>query len=495
VATTTPASARETPPIESGDYDLEIFQGPLLAPGRITGLAGATTAMAESLDGVYNNAAAPAVRAAHSVDHFEWEPTGGIAFPGTYKGTDFSNRGEKGIERQIEQSRNLGSNRPPAVTTTDDFLYLNAGLWGQLGNVGVTATADMLRYELTGASDDGSSLALSIVRMHLVGAYGFLRNQLCVGAGVRMAYVDVWDVAAGTSVVSMIGVGPQAGLIVKPEERQWRVGLTARAGVAAEPLSDVFVKEKRTTGVELRRVGSFVLPERIVQPWEVELGVAYQLGPRPLNPRWIDPYEHEQELRRQIQQRRLDRAARQRWELEAMPADTEIQRAARAARASEMAREEAAMRAQEDLELADAEKRLHDERKARYANWPREHVLLLASVLVTGPSTTPDRDAVALEGFIDQRRELVGSRVAVGPRFAVESEAVPNRLKARAGVYFEPSRFADATVRQHFTLGFDVRLFAWDVFGLFPDHQWRFSTFVDVAERYHNFGFGVGLWH
>ena len=63
------------PAIERNDYALELFQGPLLAPGRITGLAGATTATAQSLEGVYNNAAAPAVREPQSLDHFEWEPT------------------------------------------------------------------------------------------------------------------------------------------------------------------------------------------------------------------------------------------------------------------------------------------------------------------------------------------------------------------------------------------------------------------------------------
>jgi len=156
-----------------------------------------------------------------------------------------------------------------------------------------------------------------------------------------------------------------------------------------------------------------------------------------------------------------------------------------------MAREEAAVQALEDAELAEIEKRLHDERKARYLNWPREHVLLLASVLVTGASA----EAVALEGFIDQRRELVGSRVTVAPRLAVESEPVPNLLKTRAGVYLEPSRFRDGTARQHFTVGFDVRVLKWSIFDLFPEHQWRVSAFLDIAQRYQNFGIGVGTWH
>jgi len=488
------AWAQDAPPIQRNDYALELFQGPLLAPGRITGLSGATTATAQSLEGVYNNAAAPAVREPHSLDHFEWEPSGGIAFPGAYGGTDFNNRGEKGIEQQIERNRRLGLARKSTVETTDRFLYLNAGLWGQLGNFGMTVTADMLRYDVAGQTDAQPSLAVGITRFHVVGAYGFFRNQLCIGAGVRMAYVDLNESDnAQAGVISMFGVGPQAGLIVKPEERPWRVGLTARAPVSASTFSLAnLIREERTDGTTVRRAGtSFIVPDRIVQPWEIEAGVAYQLGPRPLNPSWVDPIDHKTERRSVVREHRASRLEAQKAEIASMPDSTPLDRGARAARLSQMARDEAAARAAEDAELDEADKRLHEERKARYLNWPREHVLLLASVLMTGAS----EGAVALEGFIDQRRELVGSRVTVAPRFAVETETVPNLLKTRAGVYFEPSRFSDGTSRQHFTLGFDIRLFAWDVFGLFPDHQWRMSAFLDMAERYQNFGFGLGTWH
>ena len=118
-------------------------------------------------------------------------------------------------------------------------------------------------------------------------------------------------------------------------------------------------------------------------------------------------------------------------------------------------------------------------------------MLLLGSVLLTGPSD----QAVALEGFVNRERELVGRRVSFSPRLAVETEPVPNYLKFRAGVYFEPSRFTDGTARQHFTFGSDVKLFAWDVLGLISEQTWRLSAFIDVAPRYQNFGFAIGAWH
>jgi hypothetical protein len=364
----------------------------------------------------------------------------------------------------------------------------------QIGGLGLTATADMLRYEVASQAEANPSLAVGITRFHLVGAYGFMNNQLCVGAGFRMAYVDISEVQnSDAPVIGMFGVAPEAGLIVKPEGHPWRVGLTARAPVSAGPFTlSSLIREERSDGTTIRRAGtSFIVPDRIVQPWEVETGIAYQFGQRPLNPRWIDAPEHKLELSRALAARRLERAVAQRDEISAMPTETPLDRAARTLRITQIARDEERIRAGEDAELANAEKILHDERKARYLNWPREHVLVLASVLATGAST----DAVALEGFIDQRRELVGTHVTVSPRFAVESEAVANRLKTRAGSYLEPSRFTDGTPRQHFTMGADVRLFQWNVFGLFPDHQWRASVFFDLAPRYQNFGIGVGTWH
>jgi hypothetical protein len=487
------ANAQTPPPIQRNDYALEIFQGPLLVPGRITGVAGATTATAQSLEGVYNNAAAPAVRESFSVDHFEWEPSGSISFPGAYGGTDFDNRGDKGIERQIQQSQQLGLPQRSTVETTNHFLYLQGGLWGQLGNLGVTATADMLRYDVAGQQETQPSLRLAITRLHLVGAYSFLNNQLCVGAGLRMAYVDISEVNANTSVIQMFGVAPQAGVIVKPEDAPFRLGVTARAPVSATSFSlGNLVRVEQTDGTTIRRAGTaFIVPNRIVQPWELEFGIAYQLGPRPLNPRWIDPVDHELELTRVVAEKRKARASSQRAEMASMPNDTWLDRFARSRRLAQMGREEAEARVAEDAELADAEERLTRERKARYLNWPRERVLLLASILMTGVSD----QAVALEGFIAQQRELVGTRLSLAPRFGVESEAIPNLLQTRAGVYFEPSRFTDGKSREHFTLGLDVRVFEWDLFGLFPEHQWSISSFVDFAERYQNFGFGIGTWH
>lgn len=442
---------------------------------------------------MYSNAAAPAVREPHSTDHFEWEPTGGISFPGAYSKTDFDNRGDKGI--QAAQERNRQNNRPSgSAEQTDRFLYLNGGLWGQLGNFGLTATADILRYDVSSSIAGQSPLAVGITRINLCAAYAFLNNQLIVGGGLRMAYVALSEKSSSSSAaIDMFGAAPQAGLIVKPEGKQFRVGVTARLPVSAGTFNNItnLVIQSNSDGTTVRKAGDFIAPRKIVQPYEVEAGVAYQLGPRPLNPTWVDPVDHERELQAKVKREREYRLVSAQQEIANMPGSSALDRAARAARIATLAHEETILRSNEDLELVNADRRLYEERRARYLNWPRERVLLLASVLMTGAST----EAVALEGFLEQRREIVGTRISVAPRFALESEAVPNFLKVRSGVYLEPSRFADGTHRQHFTFGADFRLFAWSVFGIFPDHQWRVSAFIDAAERYQNFGVGIGTWH
>jgi len=477
--------------VVGNDYALELFQGPLLAPIRVTGLAGATSAISDAVEGVYNNAAAPAVRESFSLSWFEFEPSIGIALPGAYAHTDFNNRGERGLA----QNSARGLNR--SIETTDNFLYLQAGAWAQFGALGISMTADLLNYDVAPQQADRPQVGLWLARAHTVGAYSFLGNQVCIGAGARVVGVriDVGDLSGPG--FSMFGAAPELGVIVKPDDVPWRIGATARAAVEAGTLGGGSIGASEETKQNrncrtARCAGGFVLPDRITEPWELEFGVAYQLGPRPLNPAWINPVDEEKELDDRILRARAERAALQRAEIATLPATTPQEIAARDLRLARITAEEEAAREVEEAEVRDARLRLREERKARYLNWPRERILLLGSMLLTGPS----ENAVALEGFINQEHELVGQTISVSPRFAIESEPVANWIKFRTGIYSEPSRFVDGTRRQHFTFGGDVRLFDWDVFGILPSTQtWRISAFFDVAPRYENFGFGIGAWH
>ena len=131
------------------------------------------------------------------------------------------------------------------------------------------------------------------------------------------------------------------------------------------------------------------------------------------------------------------------------------------------------------------------QRRARYANWPREKLLFVASALITGP----DSNAIAVESFLEQGNEPFGQHVTVMPRFGVESEPIIDWVRVRAGTYIEPSRFENGTARDHFTAGADFKLFPFDAFGLIDSTTLRASFAVDAAPRYFNWGLGLGIWH
>ena len=61
--------------IQTSDYSLDLFQGPVLAGSRITGLAGAYSALAEGAEGHSFNAAAPVVRTPYSMRRTDWDAT------------------------------------------------------------------------------------------------------------------------------------------------------------------------------------------------------------------------------------------------------------------------------------------------------------------------------------------------------------------------------------------------------------------------------------
>jgi hypothetical protein len=367
---------------------------------------------------------------------------------------------------------------------------VNFGAQLQLGDFGASFTADLLSYTIAPSVRGKPSLSLISGRYHLLGAYALLHNQISIGAGLRGVSMQLSESQSllnpeeetfnTNATLTMTGVSPETGVVVKPDNLPVRFGATIRAPVTGTTLS---TQATTTNGVS--SAGGLIVPDRITLPWELETGFALQVGPRPLNPRWLNPHDGEEPVRRYTDEERARRAQ----ELEealarAAPAEREALRAS-------LEKEENAIRVIEDARMKAESDRLLAERTARFENWPRPRILLVASALVTGISS----DAVALEGFIDQKVESVGQRVTVSPRFGIEAEPIQNWVVARVGSYVEPSRFQGVDARQHFTFGGDLKLFAWDMFGITPGQVWRVSGVLDVAPRYIDWGFSVGAWH
>lgn len=451
------------PTLKSNDYAIEIFQGPLLAPIHVTGVGGAYVASAEDTEGAAVNSAAPAVRDPYSVTWFDYDLSVGVSIPGAFASTDFDNHGDLATL--------------PTHARAGDFVDVNLGGTIQFGAVGFAATGDLQEFSLTTSTTQG--LSLQIGRWKALGAWGMYDGQLAIGGGARVVTMQI--VSNGRTLLTMTGVGPEAGALLMPTGRQWRVGVTGRAPVSG----GIFGSEDVTIDGGVRRAGPFVLPSTVVMPWEVEAGLAYQLGPRPLNPGWENPRDQEDPLRRKIAHDRADRAARRDREMSATPIDQ------REGLRIELEAEERRWRVVEEQELASEVARLRAIRMARYENWPREKILLLASLLLTGPSPM----AVSLEGFLDQRGESAGRTATLTPRLGLEGEPLRGRMLLRAGTYLEPSRYEGGGPRQHFTFGSDVRLFPLDFWGLLPRANWKVALFLDVAPRYANGGIGIGNWH
>jgi hypothetical protein len=452
----------------------------VLAPARATGLGGAFAAYAEGVDAIASNASSVAVREPYSFHWFDYDLTASISFPAAFRGTDFDNDGSTGF-------------------TYDNFLFYTLGASAQLGPWGAGVLADFQTYDLRPAANSaGPTVTETLGKLHAVMGRSFLAGQLSIAGGIRAVTLSI-DAQQSSGTVNQLGLGgdanhlsmngyaPEVGVLVRPDYEPWRLGATFRAAVEGRAGQN---------GGPSRAEDPFIRPASIFLPWELELGAAIQVGPRPFNPRWLDPNEQEARERKQIEQDRAGRKAAQEAELRGIADPKRMYD-----RASELAYEEKFIRREEDRRLETVRENLLLERRARYANWPRERITVLLEILVSGRSP----DAVGLESFFSHQASRIGmlppvelkrsgERISYSPRLGLEGEPVTDRIQTRIGTYIEPSRFG-GLARQHFTFGFDIKLFPWKVFGLAPEQVWRIGAVTDLAPRYQSFGISLGAWH
>ncbi len=463
------ASAQTTrlwPTIGSNAYNIELFQGPVLAPLRVTGLGGAYGPYAEGTEGIPANAAAPAVRTPYSVKHFDWDLAFSVSFPGAFANTDFDNDGRVGF------------------SYSDHTFYTLGGLI-QAGRLGIGVLGDFQRYNLTpNASPDAARSTLTIGRIHVQAGWAFFNNQLVVGAGIRGVWLSIDTSQPGHSqtLLRMAGASPEVGLLVRPDFQPWRIGATFRAPVRS--IADLPGVVEDSAGV--RRAAGLAVPNEVYLPWELQAGFAIQVGPRPINPKWLDPYLQEEQARAELRETRRARRSAVEAELSSLSDPARRER-----RKLEIEADETYLRAIEDAKLDKLHDQMLSERRARYSNWPRQYVLVVVDALVTGPSP----QAIGLESFLSQEVRRSGESINVTPRLGLEGEPVINAIKTRIGSYVEPARYAESNTRQHFTFGFDVRIYDYPGWGILAPTSLRISAMADLAPRYQNLGVSIGAWH
>lgn len=433
-----PLGANGTP-IRTSSYTVDLFQGPVLATTRITGLAGAFQPIAEGAAGIPVNPASVSVRPSYSTTRDDWDFDAGLTFPASVRGTDFDNNGSVGFRYSDFVWGNF------AAYVQHDRFALGASLTGQTWSLGSPAVPSIV----PGTEESVRSFVVRIFRGDLVASGAFEDEQIHVGGGLRV--VSFWGVGvtrAGPerSLFNTNGVGLQGGVLWTPWKLPLRLGGTVRTPVLGAV--DVAGSRVGANAQGDRVFGDFYLPTQIDLPWEIEWGAAFQLGPRALNKRW----RNEDDLR---------------------GPDVERERRVVGGR-----REPAYKAARRILERED---------QAR----PRQKLLVTTSALLSGPVT----NGVGFESMLERVVERSGQRATITLRAGAEAEVVPGWLQVRAGTYMEPTRFRESSARLHGTLGFESKLFEWTVFGLYHEGTaWRVSGAVDVSRDYFGWSVGAGLW-
>ncbi len=475
-----PPAASTRAPLCRNDYTVEVVQGPVLAPLAVLAMGGAYAAIADGVEGLGSNAAASAVRAPYAASWFSYDFSYGASLPGAFGRTDFDNRGEVGLNSTA-------------------FFYTLGGIL-QWGSFGIGANADFQRYSIA-STDTTPGSVVNLGNFHLSTAYALFSHQLFVGAGLRGLRTAVYTLTPGASPravfvstsgqsLAMLGFAPELGFVVAPDWSPWRLGATYRLPVSVSGEPDRVVRDD--DGV--RRAAGFALPSRVVQPAELQIGAVLSAGPRPLNPKWLNPHEQEATVRAQIEDRRRQRR---------MANDVDVARivepSQRVHRAAELEARERKIREEEDAQLDEWSSLLKDARRARYRNWPRARIQVAAEVVVT----TTSRDAVGLQSFLRREDVPSGSKRTIQPRLGIEGEPIPYWMIARVGTYVEQTRYRQSPepgllsgARQHFTFGIEQKMFTSGMFGLYSKQtEWRITFAGDVAPRYQNIGLSIGTWH
>lgn len=470
--------------IQTSKYGIDLTQTPVVAGARVTGLAGAYVALAEGVDGNVQTPVAPAVRTAYSVDHFDYDFGLGLMVPKTLTSTDFFNTGHNRTQL--------------ADATQEGFVFVTPALNLARGEFGIGGTLELQQYTLRGSNVDPTLRtdrfqALFAVA-HLQAANVFADGQLAAGAGLRLVNLDVSNPnapAAERDLFNTFGAGLELGGLWMPQGQRFRVGAAFRSAVTSTPNAQSRLQPNASGD---RIVGdpttnnAFWLPDHAKMPWDLNVGVAVQLGPRPINPRWIDPEIRNREEKAALRRRRMQRRSRVLAAKKDLEEKGALSAEASGALDAELHAEEAADDLAEDAIVEQTRAQL----KRRAEALPRRYVLVSASVLVIGAV----EDSVGIESFLQRVVARSGRAVSFSPRLGVETELVPRWVKLRVGGYDEPTRFALSRSRLHGTFGFDAKVLPWTVFGLFDDGtEWKVSLSADAAARYLSAGIGIGVWH
>jgi hypothetical protein len=467
-------------PIRTSSYKVDLAQTPVVGGSRVTGIAGAYVAIAEGIDGNTQTPVSPAVRPVYSYDYFDYDLGVGLTLTSVLRNTDFFNTGRN----TSLDARQTG------------FVFITPALNLTYGSLGFGLTLELQHYDLSQTdplTQDRHKLGADFLTGHMQLAYSFFDQQLTLGLGARVVSLSLSDLTTEQhELFSTEGVGAELGVLLRPNDQQFRIGGAFRSSVTTTALANSRVQPNaegdRIVGTGPQQVDALWLPNNVALPWDLNLGAALMLGPRRFNPFWYYDEQGLRGLKRSIEARRYQRREQTRQWLDRAARDGRNVTASRAALEAEDTRQTA----MEEQEIVEHERRARMTLKRRNAEMSRRYVLISSSVVFTGAV----REAVGVASFLSRVVDRSGQDIVVSPRLGLETETVPNWVKVRAGSYAEPTRSAGGMLRVHGTIGLEAKVFPWNVFGLWEEgSEWRISGALDVAQRYLGWGIAIGNWH
>jgi len=476
----TPGNAQLGPdgsPITTSDYSVDLTRGVVISTSRVIGLSGAATSLAQGVEGGLQNPAAVAYRGPQWPEWYDYWLAFGVTYP--FKSGDFYNSG-----KVLSGTQNL----------EDTSVFLIPGAYFQMWNLGIGLTIDTQFIKLQGIQNpvtmEQEALRLRFTTFHIQAGYGFLEGQLIVGGGLRILRQRTFlsdRTFSGNDAYQTLGLGGEVGVMFRPHHRRWSLGGAVfpkmstgiRGRGNAEPTADGDII-----------VGNHYLPRATTIPTTGSLGFSYQFGPRPSNSPWIGEEKLAASELERLDRKKKAAKEKEQEEIAAVKArggpDVDVciqavkQKYARKYAQLKQSRKEMKKLAWDIL------------RKQYRWDWPRRYYLLTADLWFNGRVD----NGVGVESFLFQTVQRSGEKVTVSPRLGFETEVWPERMKIRAGTYLEPTRFAESSPRMHGTLGFDINVLKWNVFGIWPeDYRWQIQVALDGARAYGALSVGIGGWY
>lgn len=458
--------------ITTSRYSIDLYQTAVWAGSKVTSLGGSYVALAYDVDGMLQNAAAPAVRPFFSVSDFDYWLGFGVTVPSSLTGTDFFNSGQKTVEDGAGP---------------DSLIYLTPAAIFQFGNFGVGVNLELQSYGLAGSEESGTGrISVGFNQMHMQAAYSFGQGELVFGGGVRLLQMET-RLGTGfdrTESMSAIATGAELGVLWQPRGQYFSFGAAFRSGITATAkFSNDLTLSDEGDAVFSGPSGSVYLPESAKLPWDLHLGAVYNFGNAPANQPWRSEST--------VVRRRLLLL-----EIEKEDLRVEYEERIGSARSE---KEQKELEKEYDEKLASIDQRMTDAKidgywqiQAELARRSRKIAMVTISVLMAGAVD----NAVGIESLQSQVVNRSGEWLVASPRLGSEVEVIPDWVRLRSGTYLEPTRFATGSLRPHYTGGFDVALGVWNVFGIWPDdYRWRLAGSFDIAEDFQTIGATVAGWY